>query len=274
MLADRRVTGTHARCGPAELRAVLSRLAAGHVDATLGLDLGRVTREEGEAALDLVWGASLDSARIVIDPTRTVTAAARAAERIAAVAARGGRVAFATGRPASLLACYTGIARALAATDARVVDVGIFGPVAGGRSLWWVDSVAAVTDGASLLTDDGAASGDDWLFAIGRPELVVADRGFAAAAVAAGIETIALADVDAVVLGVAARREHPVRVVPVDEQRPPGAYAPLLAALVAGLDSSVPDPHEPDESALETRLPHSTTQAPGTYAPTPSGEEG
>jgi hypothetical protein len=233
-----------------------------------------VTREEAEAALEVGWGASLDGARVVVDPQRTVDAAQHAAERIAAVAARAGRVALATGRPASLLTCYASIARALVSTDARIVDIGIFGPVAGGRALWWVDSVAAVTDGASLLADDGVAAGDDWLFAVGRPELVIADRGFAAAAVGAGIETVALADVDAVVLGVAARRGHPVRVVPVDEQRPPGAYAPLVGALVAALDSGPVDRSEPGESALATRLPHSTTHAPGAYAPPESGEEG
>ena len=95
--------------------------------------------------------------------------------------------------------------------------------------------MAVVTDGVSLLADPTARCADDWLFAVGRPDLVVADRGFAAAAVGAGLETIAFADVDAVVLGVAARRDRPVRVIPLDEQRPPGAYEPLVEALTAGL---------------------------------------
>jgi hypothetical protein len=236
-LAERRVAGTHSRIGPSEVKAVISRVAAGHADATFGLDLGRVTREEAETALENVWGASLDGPRVVIEPERTVAAAARASDRLAAVAARGGRIALATGRPASLLACYCSIVGALAGTDARVVDVGIFGPVPGGRSLWWVDSVATVTDGVSLLADEAVVIGDEWLFAVGRPDLVIADRGFAAAAIAAGIETVALADVDAVVLGIAERRDLPVRVVPLDEQRPPGAYAPLVAALLVGLDA-------------------------------------
>jgi hypothetical protein len=34
------------------------------------------------------------------------------------------------------------------------------------------------------------------------------------------------------------------------------------------------DPNEPVESPLATRLQHSTTQAPGTYAALQSGEEG
>jgi hypothetical protein len=234
-LADRRIAGPHARLGRAEVAAVLTRLAAGHRDATLGLDLGGVTREEADDALGAIWGVSDDGARVTIDPELTSAAVEVAASRLATVAAAGGRIAFATGRPASLLACYCAIVAALAPTPARTVDVGVFGPVAGSRSLWWVDSVAVVTDGASLLADDGSVCGEDWLFAIGRPDLVVADRGFAAAAVAAGVETIALADLDAVVLGVAARRDRPIRVVPLDEQRPPGAYGPLVAALTAGL---------------------------------------
>jgi hypothetical protein len=234
-LAERRVAGTHARFGRAEVSAMLTRLAAGHLDATFGLDLGGITREEADDALTVIWGTAGDGVRVTIDPELTTAAAGRAAERLAAVAARGGRIAFATGRPASLLACYCGLVAALAPTDARVVDVGVFGPIAAGRSLWWVDSVAVVTDGTSLLADDGETCGDEWLFAVGRPDLVVADRGFAAAAVGAGLETIAFADVDAAVLGVAARREHPVRVVPLDDQRPPGAYDPLVEALTAGL---------------------------------------
>ncbi len=236
LLADRRVAGPHARIGAGEMSALLTRLAAGHADATLGLDLGRVPREEAESALDAVWGAPTRAARMTIDPERTTVAVARAADRLATVARDRGRVALATGRPASLLSCYGAIADALDDAGARVVDLGAFGPFQGSRSLWWVDGVAAVTDGASLLADDGIATGDEWLFSVGRPDLLVCDRGFAAAGVAAGIDTIAFADLDAVVLGVAERRERPVRVVPIDEQRPPGAYDPLVEAMIGALE--------------------------------------
>jgi hypothetical protein len=174
---------------------------------------------------------------MTIDAERTACACSRAAERLVAVASDRGRVALATGRPASLLSCYAAIADALDDAGARVVDLGVFGPFQGARSLWWVDGVAAVTDGASLLADEGIATGNEWLFAIGRPALLVCDRGFAAAGIAAGIETVALADLDAVVLGVAERRERLVRVVPIDEQRPPGSYDPLVEALTGALEA-------------------------------------
>lgn len=171
-----------------------------------------------------------------IDPDRTTAAAARAADRFLEVARDHGRVALATGRPASLLSCYGAIADALDDAGARVVDLGAFGPFRGNRSLWWVDGVAVVTDGASLLADDGITTGDEWLFSVGRPDLLVCDRGFAAAGITAGIETVALADLDAVVLGVAERRDRPVRVIPIDEQRPPGAYDPIVEALTQSLE--------------------------------------
>ncbi len=257
LLAERRVVGPHARLGWAELGSIVTRLAAGQ-GADLGLDLGRISREEAEAALAAIWGADDTRARVFIDPERTSVATTRAAERCSAVASRGGRVALATSRPASLLAAYCRLASAFASAGAEVIDVGVFAPDTGNRSLWWVDGVAVVTDGVSLLADLDGACADDWLFAVGRPDLVIADRGFAAAAVGAGLETIAFADVDAVVLGVAARRDRPVRVIPVDEQRPPGSYEPLVEALTAGLlqDSAAEGPGErPGEASAAEPWP-------------------
>ena len=109
-----------------------------------------------------------------------------------------------------------------------------FGPVdPAARWLWWHDGVAVVTDGASLAPDDGIAVGPEWLFAVGRPDLAIADHGYAGAAVAAGIETLAFADLDAVALGVAELRHLPVQVVPLHDGAHPAAYAPLAARIVA-----------------------------------------
>jgi len=241
--------------GRAEVAAVVARLTAGQRDATLGLDLGSISRDEAWAAIKEGWGYDGDAPRASIEPERTLAGASDAAVRLRAVASTGGRVALATGRPASLLGVYRALASTLTEAGADVLAYEAFGSFGAARSLWWLDGVAVVTDGASLLADDGTVAGDEWLFAVGRPDLVIADRGFAAAAIAAGHETVAFADLDAAVLGVAALRGLAVGLIPLDEQRPPEAYGPIVAALTAP-------------------GPHSTTPAPGAYAGPESGGEG
>ena len=51
--------------------------------------------------------------------------------------------------------------------------------------------------------------------------------------VAAGIETVAFADLDAPALSVAATRGRPLTLVPLDETRPPVAYDGLLPSTTA-----------------------------------------
>jgi hypothetical protein len=116
--------------------------------------------------------------------------------------------------------------------------------------------VAVVSDGERLLADDSPLTGDDWVFAVGRPDLVVADHAFAGAATAAGLETFALAGLDAPALGVAAARGL-LALLPLDDRCPPAAYAPLVDLILATPSGR----HEP----------HSTTVVAGTYAPADSG---
>jgi hypothetical protein len=61
----------------------------------------------------------------------------------------------------------------------------------------------------------------------------VADRGFAGAALRAGVEVIAWADLDAPALALAAARGRSVVVVPLDEQRPAPAYDAVAEVLAA-----------------------------------------
>jgi Phosphatase len=258
------VAGAHSQLGRAEVAHAVARVAARAPDACLGLDLGRVTRDEAWAAVVEGWGWAGDTPRAQIDPDRTLAGVERALERVRAVGARGGRVAVATGRPASLLPLATAFAAAARAAGAELLACEQFGPIGagGGRLLWWQGGVAVVTDGETLLADDGLVAGPEWLFATGRPDLVVADRGFAGAALAAGHEAVALGDLDAVALGLAAARGLPVALLPLAERCPPAAYAPLLELVAAG---------DPD---INPQPPHSTTRAPGAYAAPERGGEG
>jgi hypothetical protein len=247
---------------------VAQTLVRGDPRATLHLaERGTLDVDAVRTAVASSHGYHFDTPRAFIDPDCTLGAAERAIARLFEVAATGGRVAFATGRPASLLVHYQQLARAASDAGADVVVFDQYGPFhAHGRAdrrLRWFDGVAALTDEESVLGDDGFESAGEWRFAVGRVDLAVGDRGFAAAMLADGVETVAYADLDVPALAVAAARGRPVHLVPLVETRPPEAYAALdtLGAFLAGMASAAP-----------THPPHSTTPAPGTYAPSSSGE--
>jgi hypothetical protein len=231
-----RLAGRHERVGAAEFRSVLRRVAMGHRDALLGLDrFDALTEGSLEAVARSVWGWRAEASESWTDPERTVDGMRRGAARIVDVARRGGRIAFATGRPASLLPLYTHLVRIALGAGADIAlgsQSGEFSAAGHARCrLWWPDGVAVITDGDSIVADVGLRAAHELLFAVEMPDLVVADRGFAAGAVRAGIETVAFADLDAVALGVEASKGLPVTVVPVQERRPPASYR-VLAALV------------------------------------------
>jgi hypothetical protein len=244
----------------------MRRLVEGDARVRAGLppfaDLGM---EHVERAVTAVFGWKGDGPRARIAPARTHDAFAIARDRISEVARGRGRIAFATARPASMLALYRALAASAVDDGAEVLEQtesGVVGP--GGRRLWWIDGVAVLTDHASLLGDDSVAAADELLFCLPAPDLVVADHGYAGVALARGHEVVAFADLDAVALAVASWRGQAVRVVPLDQGRPPGAYAPLLRLLAhrttepgLGLedlppaDAEDPDPDEhPGEDPL------------------------
>jgi hypothetical protein len=265
-LVTAHVTGPHASLGRSEVAHVLGRLAAGAPDARLGLPLDRVTRDEAWGVLGRGWGWDGSTPRAAIDPDRTIAGIEHARHRLRAVGAAGGRVAVATGHPASLLTLLTAMADLAAASGAAVLTCDHSVALrAGNRALWWLGPVAVVTDGESLLGDDGGDAADEWLFRAGRPDLVVADGAFAGAAAAAGHETIALADLDVPALGLAGEQGLPVALLPLDTSRPPAAYLPLVELLTGG----APEPGQPGEQpappdpATRHQPPHSTTPTPG-----------
>jgi hypothetical protein len=218
--------------------AIARRVAVGSPRALLGAEpLGELTPAQVTDALRTTYGWEGDGPRARIAASRTVEGFDDACARLLEVARSGMRIAFATARPASLLPLYQDLAAAAATAGADVLDAGESAVFGRGRRLRWLEHVAVATDGIALLGDDDPAAGEELLFTIARPDLVVADRGFAGVALGAGLEVVAFADLDAAIFAVAAHRGRAVRVVPLDERRPPAAYAPLrdrLAELLQG----------------------------------------
>jgi hypothetical protein len=71
----------------------------------------------------------------------------------------------------------------------------------------------------------------DVLRELGAVDLVVADHGFAGAAIASGIPTVAVMDTNDPALAVAARRGADLTIVPMDDNRPQNSYASALGVL-------------------------------------------
>jgi hypothetical protein len=210
-----------------------------------------LSTDEAWAAVSRIYGATPGLA--TIDAARTLDATRHAAERVLEVGATGARIALATARPASLLTVHIAWARLAAAAGADVVDLPDFGPIrADGRTqrwLRWIGAVAVVSDGRALCdTADGEAA-REWIFAVPRPALVVADGPFAEVAWETGVEVVALAGLDRPGLAVASAREGRGLVVPMRTDRPARGYAPI-EELVTDMSSpaeGVSDPMEPGD---------------------------
>lgn len=220
-LESARVAGDAARPGRTELR---------HLVEALGGDV-----DECWAALERVTGTTRRTPRI--EPACTMRAVEDAAARIDAVARAGGRIAFATARPAAMLGLHAALARAARERGAQVVEEEDAGPlrVDGRMPRWirWIDGVACVTDGDSLLAAQRSDAGTEWCFVVGRPALVVADGPFAQCALEQGVDTVGFGGLDRPGLLVAAAREAGACGVPVHPGRPARAYALVGEAFAA-----------------------------------------
>ncbi len=86
-------------------------------------------------------------------------------------------------------------------------------------------------NGASLLHTHGAEPMRHLLRELDRVDVVVADHGFAGAAVAVGVPTVAIMDTNDPAFAVVSGRGADLTVVPMDDNRPLNAYGPALEVL-------------------------------------------
>jgi Phosphatase len=170
-----------------------------------------------------------------IDPARTATGLVEAGERIRSVAGSGGRMIFATGHPGAMILYYLGLARWARELGGEVLTVETRGRYERGVSLDWAESVATLGDGASLFHTHDPEPMRDVLRQTGAVDLVVADHGFAGAAIAAGVPAVVVMDTNDPAFAVVAGRGADVTVVPMDDNRPLNAYSTVLEVIRGGL---------------------------------------
>jgi hypothetical protein len=169
-----------------------------------------------------------------IDPARTAGGLLEAGERIRSVAESGGSFVIATGHPGALISYYLGLARWVEDLGGETLSARTPGRYMRNSFLDWVGPVGTLGNGASLWHTHDPAPMRDLLQELDGIDLVVADHGFAGAAAAAGIPTVAIMDTNDPAFAVAARRgAADLTVVPMDDNRPQNSYAAALAVLTA-----------------------------------------
>jgi len=208
----------------------------GLADLSDGFRLADVLSLVAEAA-----GTSIDPDRafgeVHIAPEPILDACRALGERLALAAARGERVVIATGHPGALDLLYRELERLAVGHGATVIR-----PANGERwrdahldhewAIGYLSGVGMVTDGrAPRHTHRPDAM--ERMLADNRPDLVLADHGFAGAAIEAGVETVSVADVNDPALLVAKARGRTEIVVVMDDHVAPEAYWPCFQAAAA-----------------------------------------
>ena len=231
------VAGTNTSHGAENNLYKIGLLLEGDADHTFGMEelLEGLGFEEAYEAVSRQTGHPPDreetSGRGCIDPARTAAGLVEAGERIRTVAETGGSFVFATGHPGALLSYYLDVARWVEELGGEILAARPRERYKRNSFLDWVGPVGTLGDGASLLHTHGAGPMRDLLRDLDAVALVVADHGFAGAAIAAGIPTVAVMDTNDPALAVVARRGADLTVVPMDDNRPQNSYAAALEVL-------------------------------------------
>jgi hypothetical protein len=131
-----------------------------------------------------------------IDPDKTMRGLERMLAALDRTLARRQKIILATAHPGSLLSFYIGIARYVQARGGKLFALGK--PVVYWPHRWVdaVDGVLVASDCGNLIHTHDTLPMEAVLRQAGRIGLVIADHGFAGAAINAGITTVALCDVD------------------------------------------------------------------------------
>jgi hypothetical protein len=159
-------------------------------------------------------------------------------DRLADACGRQERVVLATGHPTGLIQLYAEIGRVLVELGCELLR-----PADGVRweeherwkrhnEIRYVNDVAVLTDRASARHTHSPRPMRTML-AEATPDLVVADHGFAGAAIEGGVDTVSVADVNDPALIVAHALGRGEAVVVMDDNVSPDAYWPCFQAIAA-----------------------------------------
>ncbi len=206
---------------------------------------GALTFEEILAMVGSEAGVQIDPGerygQVLIAASPIVGACEAAGDRLVKAAASGERVVVATGHPIGLGVFYHELGRLLEQQGAVLLTParGDRWRQPGLRHDWFIDYHGAT----AVLTDGREPRHTHWpdamerILAVETPDLVVADHGFAGAAIEAGVETLSIADVNDPALIVAKAQGRTETVIVMDDHVAPDAYWPCFQAIAGRFDA-------------------------------------
>jgi hypothetical protein len=170
-----------------------------------------------------------------IDPEHTVSRLITGYHRLEAVAQDHGRLLFATCHPGSMLSFYQLLADHMSSLGGRLVRLDQPVPAPEHR---WLDDVGGVI----VLSDEGnlmhthAPNGMQEFITRHKPDIILADHGFATAAINTGRPTVAIFDVDDPAIPVLARLDpDTVVAIPMNDNQTNTRTAKAARALIETL---------------------------------------
>lgn len=241
------ITGTHRSHERRGTILKIDRLAAADPDATFGLSgLESFSAQEVLSFMSDLTGCPGDIADVGcddwIDPDRTVAGIVAAAERLRDSARRGATLLVVTGHPTGMLEHHIRVVDHYTAAGGKLLrlrederlPIGSKGRT---REVRYTGGVGCLADWGQLLHTHKADAMEALLEAQPWPDVVLADHGFAGAAIERGIPTIAVMDINDHALAAAHAQGRDVTIVPMDDNRLPHLYEPswsLFGAIISG----------------------------------------
>ena len=229
------ITGPHQSHSRQNNLSKIAAMLEGDADGSFGLSgldrysIGEVLSFLAEltgCSPDLEEGEGFDT----IDPDRTVEALVEAGRRLGEAARQGSSLLAVTGHPTGMLEHHIHVVEAYRAAGGKILQLREEEELGIGKArhaeVRYIGGVGCLADWGSLKHTHSAAAMEALLEAEPWPDIVLADHGFAGAAIERGIPTIAVMDINDPALAVAWADKRDVHIIPMDDNRPPRSYEP------------------------------------------------
>ena len=243
------ITGRHVSHERRRTLEKIDRLIEGDPDTTFGLSgAGAFAPHEILGFMAELTGCPGDIADLEcedrIDPDLTVAGILAAARRLRDAAREGASLLVTTGHPTGMLEHHIRVVDHYVGAGGKILRLREderlpIGKRRSMREMRYTGGVGCLADWGQLLHTHEADAMEALLEVEPWPDLVLADHGFAGAAIERGIPTIAVMDINDHALAVASAQGRDVTIIPMDDNRPPRLYEPSWTLIGAVLEGSL-----------------------------------